>query len=567
MSLEEAIALRRAGKYQEGIRLLERLWVTLASDQRLERIACLNEQSQCLWRSGQQAKAETRAREALQLAEESPPDLRGQGNALNNLGVIYLYRGELNQAETFLEQSLTLREQVGDLQAIAGSLNNLGIVYYQRGELDRAEECHKRNLALFEEIGGAQRMAFSLSNLALCYWQRGELGRAEEHYQRSLALREQYGNPQDIAEARYQLLRILLLRGVLEGAIDQVDQLAQLVSMSKLPDIAVKHHLAMGLLRLKQHNLGLAVELGFRAKAQAVQIPHFELQVNAMMLLVEALLQLYMLTKQVEHKVQVETMLRELEELSKREQLHQTYIETVLMQAFLKRATFDLPGATDVFKLAELLAEERGFRLLAQKARVELLELQKQEPMFQRGQKGSSGNYEQAHLEKMISFLQSLKGPATFDPSQLFMLAIRLTDRGPVVFVFEDLPFREDKPEGLFAKTGVFYSTAIGQGAAHHEGLYGPLPMTPSYSCLVYAQILPDEEQQDMRIPGKTYTMLCLGYPNGLDHFFADREALVAIFEEWTEKIQDVSEITLEFLADLRDALMTTSLMQPATRN
>ena len=54
------------------------------------RIRQLIELCESLWRNGQLDRAESIAQEALQFANQDPPNLFGQGDALHNLGLIFL---------------------------------------------------------------------------------------------------------------------------------------------------------------------------------------------------------------------------------------------------------------------------------------------------------------------------------------------------------------------------------------------------------------------------------------------------------------------------------------------
>jgi hypothetical protein len=52
----------------------------------------------------------------------------GWAMALNNLGGVAAYRGELDQADTLLEQSLSIGKELGDNDLVWTSLGDLGIV-------------------------------------------------------------------------------------------------------------------------------------------------------------------------------------------------------------------------------------------------------------------------------------------------------------------------------------------------------------------------------------------------------------------------------------------------------
>jgi len=198
----------------------------------------------------------------------------------------------------------------------------------------------------------------------------------------------------------------MLTKNNIAGAENHLQQLSQLANTCELPDVTVRHILANGLMKLKHLELRSALDLGFQAKNQAIQIPFFELQVDAMQLMLQALLQIYLLTREEVHKTEIEEILRKLEQLSKKEQLHVTYIETILFQGFLRRAEFDIKGAVEHFERTEMLALERGIRPLAQKARYEIGELKDQVGNIQLLRDLSPQTYEHVQIKEMLSYLQ-----------------------------------------------------------------------------------------------------------------------------------------------------------------
>lgn len=379
------------------------------SNSRLEHIAYLNEKSECLRCLGHYRKAIAQAQRALKSAKKSPSDPQGQGNALNSLGCTYRQRGELDRAEKILIRSFAIGEKLNNPQQIATSLINLGKLYRQRGELDRAEDCCQRVLALKSRINSPHHIANCLNNLGEVYWLRGKLDFAKKYFQQSLALREEIGNRQEIAESRYQLIRIGLMSGSPAVAIGQIDQLAQIAQLSELADIAVRFHLAAGQLKLQQGDLRDALTHGWQARSQAEQIPHFGLTIEASKFLMEALLQLFLFGEQEEHLTWCAALLQRLEELAKRERLYGIYAESLLMQGLLKRATFDLQSASEMFERAELLAAEQGLSIAAQHARDELAKLRKQIIKLRQSQRISPEVYEQLQVQEVLGYLQQVR--------------------------------------------------------------------------------------------------------------------------------------------------------------
>ncbi|MHA2272908.1 MAG: tetratricopeptide repeat protein [Candidatus Hodarchaeales archaeon] len=366
--LEEVRTVRLTGDFSRALQLLNNLQTMVAPNQRSDRISYLNELSECLRCLGQYDEAVIWAQKALQLAEETS-DLLGQGYALNNLGAIHKRRGELDHAEEFFLQSLAIGRKLDNLRQVATALTNLGELYRQRGELTQAEK-----------------------------W-----------CQQSLLLREQIGNPQELAVSRYHLMRILLMQKRFADATYQVDQLEQLAQTSKLEDVAVRYHLATGMLKFQQGDLRDALNLGWQARSQAEQIPNFGLTIETTEFLVFCLLQLFLFAEENVHLTWCEALLQELEQFSKRERLYGTYAESLLIQGLLKRATFDVKEATGFFHRAELLAGERGIQLIASHARSELTKLQKQIDKLQQFQKMSPELYEQIQVQEVLGYIQQVR--------------------------------------------------------------------------------------------------------------------------------------------------------------
>lgn len=74
-------------------------------------------------------------------------------NQCGNLGNIYFFRGELDEAEEMYEKVLEIEERLGRPDSIANAYGNLGLVYQERGDNKKAKEYWEKALALFKKIG------------------------------------------------------------------------------------------------------------------------------------------------------------------------------------------------------------------------------------------------------------------------------------------------------------------------------------------------------------------------------------------------------------------------------
>ncbi len=77
---------------------------------------------------------------------------------LNNLGMLYELQGHYGEAETLLQEALTIREQQLQLGAdhtdTANSLNNLAMLYTKQGRYEEAKLFLSRALQIYEQCLG-----------------------------------------------------------------------------------------------------------------------------------------------------------------------------------------------------------------------------------------------------------------------------------------------------------------------------------------------------------------------------------------------------------------------------
>ncbi|MHA2497727.1 MAG: hypothetical protein ACXAEI_19845, partial [Candidatus Hodarchaeales archaeon] len=142
---------------------------------------------------------------------------------------------------------------------------------------------------------------------------------------------------------------------------------------------------------------------------QTAAVPLFDLQIDATYLLIQILLEQYTVTKQPEQRTRIDDLLKELNYVSRRQRLHQTFVETTLVQGLLKRVMFDLEGAEEQFQLAELLAEERGITPVADRARLEISFLREHMSRYEKLVFERPEEYEQEQLQRVKLYLKQAK--------------------------------------------------------------------------------------------------------------------------------------------------------------
>ncbi|MDO8057014.1 MAG: tetratricopeptide repeat protein, partial [Candidatus Hermodarchaeota archaeon] len=151
---------------------------------------------------------------------EGQDDRQGMASAYNNLGLVYWTKGDLDEALEYYGKSLLINEELGNKRNIAVTLTNMGNAYTRKGDLDKALEYQERGLVIKEELGLKHDFAVSLINIGVVYQFKGNLDKALDYYQQSLVIFEELGIERDIALAINNLGNIHQLKGDLDQALD-----------------------------------------------------------------------------------------------------------------------------------------------------------------------------------------------------------------------------------------------------------------------------------------------------------------------------------------------------------
>ncbi|MFD3927307.1 tetratricopeptide repeat protein [Streptomyces sp. NPDC058614] len=173
------------------------LWLFLTGSQANRQIA-----------AGQLDQAERTYREILHTLQLQPRTSQQRGNlatTYHQLGWVTEERGQLDDAENWYRQSLTINEALGNQPRMANSYHQLGTVAERRGQLDDAEIWYRQSLTIEEALGNQPGMAISYHQLGTVAQRRGQLDDAENWYRQSLTIEEALNNQPGMATTYGQL--------------------------------------------------------------------------------------------------------------------------------------------------------------------------------------------------------------------------------------------------------------------------------------------------------------------------------------------------------------------------
>ncbi|GMV41912.1 MAG: hypothetical protein AMXMBFR64_36280 [Myxococcales bacterium] len=110
------------------------------------------------------------------------------GKCRNNLGVVNYLRGRWADAAKHWEAFVHVCERTGERNERILLLNNLGVLYSDRAELERAEATLRQGLALAKRVGIARSEAMIEANLGEVHVRKGHYSEADECYLRCEAI-------------------------------------------------------------------------------------------------------------------------------------------------------------------------------------------------------------------------------------------------------------------------------------------------------------------------------------------------------------------------------------------
>lgn len=242
--LDDGLALVAAG--EEILAEIEEGHLGVSPDMPQEEIArrkvdILHNGGIIYWYKGNLDSALNYHQNTLGICEELN-DKRGIANSLNNLGLVFWSKGELDQAIPFYQRSLSVAEELGDGRIIAATLNNLGNILSMRGDSEVALENYQRSLEIRIDLGLKPDVAIGQLNVGVAHQLRGELDLAQSYYQKSLDISEELGLKQIIALSINNLGNIYNLKGELGQALEHFNK-----SRTLYEELGIKHDLALAL--------------------------------------------------------------------------------------------------------------------------------------------------------------------------------------------------------------------------------------------------------------------------------------------------------------------------------
>jgi len=126
---------------------------------------------------------------------------KGQGQALNFLGVVETIHEDYEKAISYYKGALKIRESLDDQYGVASIYNNIGNLYEELGDFPLAVENLRNSLDIRTVLKDTLRMARASSNLAVTFENYGDYTEALKYALDYLAFAERLNEEEEIANA------------------------------------------------------------------------------------------------------------------------------------------------------------------------------------------------------------------------------------------------------------------------------------------------------------------------------------------------------------------------------
>src|SRR5262245_18558866 len=171
------VAVLVDGDVNRGRALIEEA-LELLEDDELGRFEALHALEHVEWSLGDLAAQERITREALEIAQRNGWKAH-ESEAVNDLANGYMAQLRMDEANQYVAKSLSLAQDSGSIVARGLALRFCGKLHLEKGELESAESSLQQSRSLLAEAGASWLLARTLEYLGWVAWQRDDTATAE----------------------------------------------------------------------------------------------------------------------------------------------------------------------------------------------------------------------------------------------------------------------------------------------------------------------------------------------------------------------------------------------------
>lgn len=157
----------------------------------------------------------------------------GEAAALNNLGNLYDYIGNKEQALYYLYKSYDIRKQLSDLKGLGNSLNNIGVIYKRDENYTKALDCYFQAKEIALATKNKSTIAAVYYNIGNVYYRMNKLD-SSKHFL-FLAYKDFIPQPKLFSDLCVTLSSVFIASKQLSSALHYCDTAISVLNKNKEP--------------------------------------------------------------------------------------------------------------------------------------------------------------------------------------------------------------------------------------------------------------------------------------------------------------------------------------------
>ena len=146
-----------------------------------------------------------RALQTYQAILDDPSARSYHGGVYHQIGMVYQYQQQWQQALAAYQRALELYEQHVQQHEMGSTYHQIGRVYEEQQQWQPALDAYQRALELQEQHGQQHQMGITHHQIGIVYQQQQQWQQALDAYQRALVLKEQHGQQQTLGNTYHHI--------------------------------------------------------------------------------------------------------------------------------------------------------------------------------------------------------------------------------------------------------------------------------------------------------------------------------------------------------------------------
>ena len=179
--------------------------------------------------------------------------------AYSGLGLIYGWRGELEQAKKCHKSAIRVAKQTDDQLWVSRAINNLGEIYQQTGQLEKAKDSYQESIRMKKDLGDSYGLLWTYNNLGSLYIKLNQRSEAAKVLNKSLNTARQLESPAEEARALLFTGELQTLKGDFKRANDYYTEALEICEKINEPRIKADTQSKMGILHIKEGKIKEAI--------------------------------------------------------------------------------------------------------------------------------------------------------------------------------------------------------------------------------------------------------------------------------------------------------------------